>query len=84
MTKDELKKTIEQNSNIDFIYKTKKYGIERSSQPDDIFRIHFWEWNNTDTFYFTFNDFLEFENQAKIDNQSVVSILETIDDIEIF
>lgn len=84
MTKTQLQNYIERNSNIDFNYNSKRYGIENITESDGSTKIHFWEWNNTDNFYFKFLDFVEFENNARINDISVVEILKDIDDADIF
>lgn len=84
MTKTQLQKYIECNSNIDFDYNSKRYGIENMSEDDGTSKINFWEWNNTDKFYFKFLDFNDFEKNAKIEGLSVVEILKDIDDADVF
>ncbi len=84
MTKTQLKNYIERNSNIDFHFNGKRYGIERVKDKIENYQIHFWEWNNTDNFYFKFSTFQDFENNAKIDGISVVEILKDIDDADVF
>lgn len=84
MTKMQLKNYIERNSNIDFDFNGKRYGIERIKDEIENYQIHFWEWNNTDNFYFKFSTFQDFEDNAKIDGLSVVEILKDIDDADVF
>lgn len=84
MTKTQLQKYIERNSNIDFNYNSKRYGIENMPEADGTNKINFWEWNNTDNFYFKFSDFADFEKNAKIDGLSVIEILKNIDDADVF
>lgn len=84
MTKTQLQSYIQQNSNIDFEYNNKKYGIENIEEDNGNTRVHFWEWYNSDTFDTSFSDFTDFEQNAKIDGLSVVEILKNIDDADIF
>lgn len=84
MTRTQLKNYIERNSNIDFNYNSKRYGIENMTEDDNSSKINFWEWNNTKNFYFKYSDFLDFEKNAKIEGISVVEILKTIDDADVF
>lgn len=84
MNKLQLKVYIEQNSNIDFNYAGKRYGIERIEKDNKLARIFFWEWNNENTFENSFQDFADFELNAKIDGKNVVDILEKIDDADVF
>ncbi len=84
MTKTQLEQYIMRNSNIDFNYDGKRYGIERIKEDNDVPKIYFWEWNNESTLdnhYFTF---AEFEQNAKIGEKSVVEILQDIDDADVF
>lgn len=83
MTRTQLKNYIERNSNIDFNYNSKRYGIE-NMEEDGVSKINFWEWNNTNNFYYKFSDFLDFEANAKIDGLPVVEILKDIDDADVF
>lgn len=50
MTKKQLKEYVMQNSNIDFDYNGKRYGIERIEKDNEPTRIYFWEWYNEATF----------------------------------
>lgn len=84
MTKTQLQKYIERNSNVDFNYNSKRYGIENIAEDDGSMKINFWEWNNTESFYFKFSDFADFEEHAQIDGVSVVNILKDIDDADVF
>lgn len=84
MTKTQIKHYIERNSNIDFNYNSKRYGIENMREDDGTMKINFWQWNNSDNFYFEFTDFSDFEKNAKIDGISVVEILKEIDDADVF
>ena len=84
MTKKQLKSYIMQNSNIDFNYNGKRYGIERIANNDGIYRIFFWEWNNAATSDNSYADFIDFEANAKIEDMSVVEILNNIDDADVF
>lgn len=84
MTKKQLRNYIEQNSNIDFNYNSKRYGIERRELVGTAPRIYFWEWYNESTFDDSFSDFADFEANAMIDGKSVVAILEDIDDADVF
>lgn len=84
MTKTQLQHYIERNSNIDFNYHSKRYGIENMPESDGSTKINFWEWNNTENFYFKYSDFADFETNAKIDDLSVVEILKDIDDADVF
>lgn len=84
MTKTQLEHYIMRNSNIDFNYNGKKYGIERMLDENSNHRIFFWEWYNDSTFDNSFFNFSDFENNAKIDGKSVVEILENIDDADVF
>ena len=84
VTKKQLQNYIERNSNIDFNYNSKRYGIERREQAGTIPRIYFWEWYNESTFDNSFSDFTDFETNAMIDGKPVVAILEDIDDIDVF
>lgn len=84
MTKTQLKNYIERNSNIDFDFNGKRYGIERIKDENKNYQIHFWEWNNTDNFYLKFSTYEDFEKNAKIGELSVVEILKDIDDADVF
>ncbi|WP_288517476.1 hypothetical protein [uncultured Treponema sp.] len=84
MTKTQLQKYIERNSNIDFNFNSKRYGIVNAPNKNKELEINFWEWNNTDNFYFKFSDFSDFEANAKINGLSVVEILKNIDDADVF
>ena len=84
MTEKQLENYIMQNSNIDFNYNAKRYGIERIKDDDNIYRIYFWEWYNENTLDNSYSDFEDFKNNAKIDGKSVVEILYDIDDADIF
>lgn len=84
MTKKQLQHYIAQNSNIDFDFDGKRYGIERVVSKNGSSCIHFWEWNNADTFDNSFSDFDDFANNAKINGVTVVDILNDIDDADIF
>ena len=84
ITKKQLQDYIERNSNIDFNYNSKRYGIERREQEGTIPRIYFWEWYNESTFDNSFSDFTDFETNAMIDGKPVVAILEDIEDIDVF
>ena len=84
VTKKQLQNYIERNSNIDFNYNSKRYGIERREQAGAIPRIYFWEWYNESTFDNSFSDFTDFETNAMIDGKPVAAILEDIDDIDVF
>lgn len=84
MTKKQLKEYVMQNSNIDFDYNGKRYGIERIKDDDGVHRIYFWEWYNESTFDNSYPDFETFETDAKIDGKSVVEILYGIDDADVF
>ena len=84
MTKKQWQNYIEQNSNIDFNYNSKRYGIEQREQAGSTPRIYFWEWYNESTFDDSFSDFSDFEENAKIEGKSVVEILEDIDDADVF
>lgn len=84
MTKKQLEKYIMQNSNIDFNYGGKRYGIERMPDDNNIYRIFFWEWYNEATSDNSYADFTDFETNAKIDDKSVVEILNDIDDADVF
>lgn len=84
MTKTQLKNYIERNSNIDFDFNGKRYGIERIKDENENYQIHFWEWNNTDNFYLKFSTYEDFEKNAKIAGLPVVEILKDIDDVDVF
>ena len=84
MTRKQLEEYIMRNSNIDFNYNGKRYGIERMPDDNDIYRIFFWEWYNDATADNSYTDFPDFETNAKIDNKSVVKILSDIDDADVF
>lgn len=84
MTKKQLQNYIEQNSNIDFNYNSKRYGIEHRELAGTAPRIYFWEWYNESTFDDSFSDFADFEANAMIDGKSVVAILEDTDDADVF
>lgn len=84
MTKKQLKKYVMQNSNIDFDYNGKRYGIERIEKDNEPTRIYFWEWYNEATFGNSYPDFESFEANVKIDGKSVVEILYGIDDADVF
>ncbi len=84
MTKKQLQNYIAQNSNIDFNYNSKRYGIERREKENGSSRIFFWEWYNESTFDDSFYDFTDFAANAMIDGKSVVEILENIDDADVF
>ena len=84
MTKTQLKEYIMRNSNIDFNYNGKRYGIERIEKKSDVPKVYFWEWYNKatlDNHYLTYEDF---EANAKIEGLSVVDILQDIDDADVF
>lgn len=84
MTRTQLKEYVMRNSNIDFNFNGKRYGIERIVKDNDVPKIFFWEWNNDstlDNYYLTYD---AFEANAMIDGKSVVAILEDIDDADVF
>ena len=84
MTRTQLKKYIERNSNIDFNYNSKRYGIERRDDGNGGCLIYFWEWYNESTFDNHFSSYEDFEANAKIDGLPVVEILKDIDDADVF
>ena len=84
MIKEELQEYIMRNSNIDFNYNGKRYGIERMPDNNGNYRIFFWEWYNESTADNSYADFSEFEMNAQIDGQSVIDILAKIDDADVF
>ena len=84
MTKNQLQLYIAQNSNIDFDFNGKRYGIENVEDENGNAKIHFWEWNNAETFDNSFSDFSDFEQNAKIGVKKVADILLDIDDADIF
>ena len=84
MTKKQLERYIVQNSHIDFNSNGKRYGIENVEDENGVSKIHFWQWNNADTFDNTFSTFSDFSQNAKIDGKSVVEILYGIDDADVF
>ena len=84
MTRTQLKEYVMRNSNIDFNFNGKRYGIERIEKDTEVPKIFFWEWYNESTFDDSFSDFADFEANAKIDGKSVVEILADIDDADVF
>lgn len=84
MTRTQLKEYVMRNSNIDFDFCGKRYGIERMEKEDGIPKIYFWEWYNESTFDNHFLSFKDFVQNAKIDGKSVVEILKDIDDTDVF
>lgn len=82
MTKKQIKNYIMRNSNIDFNYNGKRFGIERTSNKGS--RIYFWEWYNETTLDNYYTTYDEFEKNAKIDGIPVVEILSNIDDADVF
>ena len=84
MTRTQLKKYIERNSNIDFNYNSKRYGIERRDDGNGGCLIYFWEWHNESTVDNHFSSYEDFEANAKIDGLPVVEILKDIDDADVF
>ena len=84
MIKKQIENYIMRNSNIDFNYNGKRYGIERMKDDDSMSKIYFWEWHNEATFDTAYSNFSDFENNAKIDGVSVVEILRNIDDVDVF
>ena len=84
MTKKQLENFVMRNSNIDFNYNGKRYGIERMAKTGEEARIFFWESNNKETLGNSYSDFKDFAQNAKIDGKSVVEILYDIDDADVF
>lgn len=84
MTKTQLKEYVMRNSNVDFNFNNKRYGIERMRDDDGIYQIYFWEWNNEETLDNHYSSYEEFEEKAKIEDLLVVEILKDIDDADIF